>query len=113
MSIILLFISSLIEVCLVIYFSPSVVLNELNNARRLLHYLTLFSFQAAHVLCTWVHVCVYECQRLCVCVYFNSSAGEERMCSLSSCPSLVPLTVIGAILIAALWLVDGSTMMLH
>lgn len=53
------------------------------------------------------------CARVHVHVRFNSSGGEERMCSLSSCPSLVPLTVIGAILIAAPWLVDGSTMMLH
>lgn len=108
---------------MVIYFSLSVVFNELNNARRLLHYLALFPFQAAHVLCMSVHVClrgvecVYMFTGVCVCVcvhvYFNSSGEEERMCSLSSCPSLVPLTVIAAILIAARWLVDGSTMMLH
>lgn len=98
---------------MVIYFSLSVVFNELNNARRLPHYLALFPFQAAHVLCTFVHVVPSVCLRVCLCVHFNSSAGEERMCSLSSCPSLVPLTVIGAILIAAWWLVDGSTMMLH
>lgn len=108
---------------MVIYFSLSVVFNELNNARRLPHYLALFPFQAAHVLCMSVHVCLHSvecvyvykclCVSVCVHVYFNSSGGEERMCSLSSCPSFVPLTVIGAILIAARWLVDGSTMMLH
>lgn len=96
---------------MVIYFSLPVVFNELNNAGRLTHYLALFPFQALHVSCTSVSI---QC-RVCVCVhvYFNSSGGEERICSLSSCPSLVPLTVIGAILIAARWLVDGSTVMLH
>lgn len=85
-AIILLFISSLIEVCLVIYFSLSVVFNELNNARRLPHYLALFPFQAAHVLCVFVHVClssiecvyVYLC--LCVCTYILIPLVGRRGC---------------------------------
>lgn len=61
-------------------------------------------------LCTFhVHACVCT---VCVCVSVLIPLVRKRMCSLSSCPSLVPLTVIGAILIAVRWLVDGSTVML-
>lgn len=77
------------------------------------HYF-LFKLCTFHVrLCMCLHSVECVCVFTSVHVYFNSSGGEERMCSLSSCPSLVPLTVIGAILIAARWLVDGSTVMLH
>ena len=52
------------------------------------------------------------CVQACTCVILiRLVGGEERMCSLSSPPSPVPLTVIGAILIAARWLVDGTIVM--